>query len=218
MIQAAIFDLDGTLLNTLPSIAFYANQALAKHGLPAIETEEYKYLGGEGAKLLVERMLAKVGADPALFDAVYADYRAAYDAKPAYKTTYYDGILELLGAFQKWGIPMTVFSNKPEAQVEGVLAAFFPKDTFKIILGQQEGLARKPDPEGVFRICEELQVKPQKCMYIGDTATDMQTGKAAGCLTVGVSWGFRTIEELLDARAYAVAEKPMELLQLINEV
>ena len=218
MIQAAIFDLDGTLLNTLPSIAFYGNQALAKHGLPAIETEEYKYLVGEGAKLLVERMLAKVGADPAMFDAVYADYRAAYDAKPAYKTTYYDGILELLGAFQKWGIPMTVFSNKPEAQVEGVLEAFFPKDTFKVILGQQEGLARKPDPEGVFRICEELQVKPQKCMYIGDTATDMQTGKAAGCLTVGVSWGFRTIEELLDARAYAVAEKPMELLQLINEV
>ena len=87
-----------------------------------------------------------------------------------------------------------------------------------MILGQQEGLARKPDPEGVYRICETLQVKPQKCMYIGDTATDMQTGKAAGCLTVGVSWGFRTIEELLDAGAYAVAEAPMELLQLINEV
>ncbi len=218
MIQAAIFDLDGTLLNTLPSIAYYGNRALKLHGLPEIETEKYKVLVGEGAKLLVERMLSTVGADPSMFDAVYADYRAAYDADPANKTAYYDGILDLLGAFQKWGIPMAVFSNKPEAQVEGVLKAFFPEDLFKMILGQQEGLARKPDPEGVYRICEALQVKPQKCMYIGDTATDMQTGKAAGCLTVGVSWGFRTIEELLDARAYAVAEAPMELLQLINEV
>ena len=218
MIQGAIFDLDGTLLNTLPSIAFYGNQALEKHGLPTIETEEYKYMVGEGAKLLVERMLQYVGADLAMFDAVYADYRKAYDANPAHKTAYYDGILDLLGRFKKWGAHMAVFSNKPDEQVQGVLKAFFPEDTFEVILGAKEGLPRKPDPAGVYQICEAMQVKPQKCMYIGDTATDMKTGKAGGCLTVGVSWGFRTIQELLDAGAYAVAEAPMELMQLINEV
>ena len=218
MIQGVIFDLDGTLLNTLPSIAFYGNQALEKHGLPTIETEEYKYMVGEGAKLLVERMLQYVDADPAMFDEVYADYRAAYDANPAHKTAYYDGILDLLGRFQKWGVHMAVFSNKPDEQVQGVIKAFFPEDTFEVILGAHEGLPRKPDPAGVYQICEAMQVKPQKCMYIGDTATDMETGKAGGCLTVGVSWGFRTIQELLDAGAYAVAEEPIELMQLINEV
>ncbi len=219
MIQAAIFDLDGTLLNTLPSIAYYGNLALRKNDLPPIEQEEYKYLVGEGAKLLIERMLDHVGVSKEeYFDKVYTDYRTAYDADPSYKTAFYDGILDLLGGLKKWGIPMTVFSNKPQEQVDGVMKTFFPEDLFSLIIGQHEGLPRKPDPTGVLMICEKLGVKPQKCLYVGDTATDMKTGKAAGCLTAGASWGFRTIDELLDNGAYAVAEKPTELLQLINEV
>ena len=219
MIQAVIFDLDGTLLNTLPSIAYYGNLALEKNGLPTIEQETYKYMVGEGAKLLIERMLAHDGvSQEEYFDRVYRDYRAAYDADPAFKTAYYDGMLDLLGSLQKWGIPMTVFSNKPQAQVDGVMKSFFPENLFAVIIGQHEGLPRKPDPTGVLMICEKLGVKAQKCLYVGDTATDMQTGRAAGCLTAGVSWGFRTIQELLDNGAYAVAEKPIELLQLINEV
>lgn len=219
MIQAAIFDLDGTLLNTLPSIAYYGNLALEKNGLKPIGQEAYKYMVGEGARLLIERMLEHNGLPvQTWFDRVYADYRAAYDAEPAFKTSYYDGILDLIGGLKKWGIPLAVFSNKPQAQVDGVMRTFFPDGLFDVIIGQHEGLPRKPDPTGVLMICEKLGVKPQKCLYVGDTATDMQTGKAAGCLTAGVSWGFRTIDELLDNGAYAVAEAPTELLQLINEV
>ncbi len=219
MIQAAIFDLDGTLLNTLPSIAHYGNLALEKNGLPPIEQEAYKMMVGEGAKVLIERMLVHDGASAETYFApVYADYRTAYDAAPAFQTSYYDGILDMIGGLKKWGIPLAVFSNKPQAQVDGVMRTFFPEDLFSVIIGQHEGLPRKPDPTGVLMICEQLGVKPQKCLYVGDSATDMRTGKAAGCLTAGVSWGFRSIKELLDAGAYAVAEKPTELLQLINEV
>ena len=216
MIKGVIFDLDGTLLNTLPSIAWFGNLALEKNGLQPIEEDKYRYMAGEGAKLLVERMIEENGASQeAYFEKVYHDYRTAYDADTAYKTAYYDGILELLGALQHFHMHMAVFSNKPQPQVDHVISAFFPESLFDVVQGAVEGLPRKPDPTGVFQILEKWNISAEECLYIGDTATDMKTGKAAGCRTIGVSWGFRTIDELLDNGAYAVAEKPMEIMQVL---
>lgn len=216
MIKAAIFDLDGTLLNTLPSISYFGNEALKKFGFAEIERDAYRYLVGDGAPKLIRGMLEKVGGDPESdFDKVYTEYRTQYDARTSYKTSFYPGILEMLGTMRHYRLKTAIFSNKPQTQVDNVVKDFFPEDLFDVVYGAREDLPKKPDPTGIYRICEVLGVKPEECMYVGDSGTDMMTGVAAGCLTVGAGWGFRTIEELLTNGAYAVAEEPMELLQLI---
>lgn len=216
MIKAAIFDLDGTLLNTLPSITYFGNAALRKYGFSEIPMERYRYLVGEGAVLLVKRMLQEVGADAEQdFEKVYNEYRTQYDANTAYKTAYYDGILDMLGTMKHYKMKLAVLSNKPQEQVSGVIGSFFPDGVFEKVYGAREDIKRKPDPDGVYRICREIGVKPEECLYLGDTATDMKTGAAAGCLTIGAEWGFRDRKELELHGAAAVASSPMDVLKYI---
>ncbi len=215
-IKAVIFDLDGTLLNTLPSIAHFANRALAKQGYPSIPEDEYRYLVGEGAPVLIRKMLLRAGGDPETdFDAVLQSYRAEYDANTTYKTKYYDGMLDLLGALHRLRVDLAVLSNKPQVQVQNLIRAFFPGGLFAAVYGAMEGLKRKPDPDGVFRIAKELHHTPEECLYLGDTAIDMQTGVRAGCLTIGAGWGFRDEGELLTNGARAVAMRPEQVLRFL---
>ena len=213
--KGCIFDLDGTLLDTIHTIAMYGNRALQQHGLPAIDVETYKMLVGNGAKNLVRRMLAQVGTDEGMFDEVYATYDAMYAAAPLDITVPYDGILELLSALKERGIQIAVLSNKQHHVTRQIIPKFFG-DSFSVCLGQREGVAIKPDPVGVFEILKEWNIDAAHCLYIGDTGTDMECGNAAHMETVGVTWGFRKREELVQAQAQHIIDHPMELLSLLD--
>ena len=212
MISACFFDLDGTLLNTLPTIAHYANSALAKYGIAPIPQERYRYLVGNGAKLLVERMLRERNAySPELYTKVYNYYNESYNAAPLVYTEPYPGIPELLAALKERGIRLGIISNKPDAAVTELAAEFFPS-VFDWVQGQREGLPLKPDPMTLVSALDRLGVAPRDAMYVGDLPVDAETGRRAGTGTVGVLWGFSTESEIRDAGADAVAAVPSDVL------
>ena len=217
MIKACIFDMDGTVANTLNSISYFANSALNSSGLPSIDTEEYKYLVGNGAKTLVKRMIETVGADEKLYGQIFTKYSTDYDNNFLYLTEPYDGILDMLKALKEKGIITTILSNKPHATALKVNDALFGDNLIDICYGAREGIPLKPDPAGVFEIMKELGVNKDECLYIGDTATDMKTGKSAELYTVGVLWGFRTRDELENNGADVVISHPLELLNIIDK-
>ena len=217
MIKACIFDMDGTVSNTINSIAYFANKALKKAGLPEIETEVYKKLVGNGAKVLVERMLKTVGADESFYDEVAYEYNTKYDADFLYLTEPYDGIIDMLKTLKSSGIKVAILSNKPHSTAVKVSGALFSDKLVDICYGGREGIALKPDPAGVYEIIDELGLKKEECLYIGDTATDMKTGKNSGLYTIGVLWGFRDREELENGGADKIIAHPSELVEIVSE-
>ena len=216
MIKACIFDLDGTVANTINSIAYFANKALKKAGFKEIETEKYNILAGNGAKVLVERMLETVGAEKSCYDEVSVEYNTTYDNNFLYLTEPYEGITDMLKELKKRGIKVAILSNKPHGTATKVSEALFSRELVDICYGGRDTVALKPDPQGVFEILDELGIKKDECLYIGDTGTDMQTGKNAGLYTVGVLWGFRKEPELLENGADAVIAHPSELLKIAD--
>ena len=215
MIRACIFDLDGTLSNTLETIAHYANQTLNRFHLPAIPTERYRYLVGNGARILVERMLRETNGDMSLLEEAFRDYTQSYDKEPLYLTAPYDVILDMLRELKSRNIKIAVLSNKPHYATVSVVEALFGKDTFDRCYGQREGVPIKPDPAALITLMDELGVSPEECLYIGDTATDMQTGRGAGTKTVGVLWGFRNRAELTESGGELLIEHPRQLLDAL---
>lgn len=217
MLKACIFDLDGTLANSLESIAHVANKMLAGFGYPPRPLEKFKYYCGEGADLLVRRCLLDSG-DKELthYDEGRRWYRDAFQKDPMYKVTHYPGMPETLQELKRSGVKLAVCTNKPHAAAVKVIQGMFG-DLFDVVQGQCPELKRKPDPESPLKIAAQLGVLPQECMYVGDTATDMQTGKNAGMYTVGALWGFRTREELEENHADVLAETPEDLLDLFEE-
>ncbi len=210
-----IFDLDGTLTDTLASIAYFVNAETAKHGFPAIPVDRFRYFAGNGAATLIRRSLAFHGVeDPVLEKHILADYTAAYDADFLYLTKPYGGITEMVQELKRQNILLAVLSNKPHRTAEKVVTHFFGSGTFAQVLGQREGIPIKPDPAGVYEIMKLLPYTKDECLYIGDTAVDMETGAAAGLTTVGVLWGFRERTELEEAGATHIIAKPAELLPL----
>lgn len=210
--KAYIFDLDGTLVDTLGSISYFANRALEKYGFQPIDREKYRYLVGNGAKKLVWRMLRENGSERQEdFDRVLPYYNQSYDDAPTYLAEPYPGIRELLSDLKRSGIRLGVLSNKPHSTTCQIIDALFEKGTFDIVYGQREGVPLKPDPTALLEMLRQLGAAPEECVYCGDTATDMQTGKAAGTFTVGVLWGFRDREELLKNHADAIVSSAGEL-------
>lgn len=216
MIKLCIFDLDGTVLDTVTTIAYYGNYALSKHGIEPIDVEEYKYFAGNGAVNLIKRALRfRDALTDETFAKVFADYNTAYNANTSYLTAPFDGIKETLDAIKAQGIKMAILSNKPHFATCGVITSLFGEGYFDCVYGQREDVPIKPDPTAVLGIMEECNAKPEECLYIGDTGTDMKTGKNAELYTVGVLWGFRGKEELLEGGADTIIEKPIELLDCI---
>ena len=216
MIKLCIFDLDGTVLNTLETIAYYGNQALIKNGIEPIESKEYRYLVGTGIKNLIRKMLVfRECYSPDLFDRVFWDYDTAYNANTSYLTVIYDGLKAVLDTLKAKDIRLAIVSNKPDFAVRSVVEKIFGKGYFDYVTGQKPGGVLKPDPAEVLAVMDTLSIPPSRCLYFGDTATDMQTGKAAGIFTVGVSWGFRDARELWDSGADTVIDTPSEILNLI---
>ena len=217
MKKAVIFDLDGTLTNTLKSLWKSTNMALATAGLPPHEIDSYKYFAGNGAKELIRKSLIADGdAELVHFDSVMEAYNRIFEEYCMYEVKPYDGIPELLKALKEKGLHLAVNSNKPQPRTVDVVEEIFGKDTFDLLVGQCEERRRKPAPDGVKYILEQLHLNKEDVLYIGDTCTDMQTGKSAGVFTVGALWGFRDRQELVENHADAIIEKPLELLQYID--
>lgn len=218
MIKACIFDMDGTVVNSIGSIAYFANSALNDAGLPSIDVEEYKYLVGNGARTLIERALKRVEADEKLFSKVFSQYNTTYENNFLYLTEPYDGVISMLKALKDKGIVNTILSNKPHGTAIKVSDALFGDNLIDKCYGAREGIALKPNPAGVFEILKELGLSKEECIYIGDTSTDMKTGKSAGLYTVGVLWGFRKRDELEDNGADVIISHPSELLNIIDKL
>ena len=217
MKKAVIVDLDGTLADTITSIAWCGNRALARFGLPSFTEAEYKRFVGDGAAMLVRRALLAAGDGKlSRFDEVYQEYRDIFSRDCMYQVKPYEGIVHLLSELKKRGIRIAVLSNKPDADSRHVVEELFGKGYFDHVQGQAEGIPRKPDPAGVYRIMEAFGMRAEDFLYVGDSCVDMRTGKAAGLFTVGVLWGFRDRAELEENHADAVIARPEELLSFLD--
>lgn len=216
MKKAVIFDLDGTLANTIESLTYCGNRALRKFGMPEFEEADYKYFVGDGAAVLVRRALLKAG-DTGLvhFQEVLEEYTRLFEKDCMYHVRPYEGITGLLEELKRRGIRIAVLSNKAHENSIYVVETLFGAGLFDWIQGQTDGVPKKPDPAGVDRIREELGLEKEDILYVGDTCVDMKTGKAAGLFTVGVLWGFRDRQELEENHADAIIGKPAELLELL---
>ena len=214
MKKLVIFDLDGTLNNTLKSIQKSANMALEAFGFAPYEVDRYRYFVGNGSAELIRQCLIHDGDSQLLhFDEVMEKYEEVFEKYCMYEVKPYDGILELLAVLKEKGFLLAVNSNKPQAQTEDVISSVFGDEVFDMVVGQVDERPRKPAPDGVHYILSKLGVTKEETIYIGDTSVDMQTGKSAGVFTVGALWGFRDREELEENDADAIIASPDELLQ-----
>lgn len=215
MMKACIFDLDGTLTDSVKSLAYSANLTLKDLGYEPQPEECFKLFAGDGRKVLLERALKAAGDEQLVhIEEAITLYDGYFRKNSMYQVKPYSGILETIQELKQKGIHLSVLSNKPHEEAVKVVETVFGKEMFEIIRGQQEGIERKPSPVGALMIAEQLNVKPEECLYIGDTNTDMQTGNSAGMNTVGVTWGFRERKELEENHAKYIIDLPQELVAL----
>jgi phosphoglycolate phosphatase len=215
MMRAVIFDLDGTLLNTLDDLADSANFSLLRRGHPIHDTERYKIFVGNGVDTLMERILPEGKRTPeeaALLKDVFVE---RYAARSLYKTRPYGGVAELLRALGDKKIRMAVVSNKADPATKQVISHFFGEGTCDVVVGGGIGFPLKPDPALTIHVFSSMGVLPADALFVGDTMMDMRTAKNAGCTAVGVTWGFRTRDELQKNGADHIIYAPEELLKLL---
>ena len=211
--NAVIFDLDGTLADTLDDIAFALNRTLERFGLPTHPRDAYRYFVGDGVRVLIERAVPADRAD--LVEPILAEYLPYLVEHGADQATLYPGIADLLDALTARGIPFAVLSNKPHESTVEVVKKLADRWTFAAVRGQRDSEPRKPDPTIALDIARQLNVASANCFFVGDTRVDMETAVAAGMFAVGCLWGFRDREELEQFGAKAIIEHPVELLDVI---
>lgn len=215
--RACLFDLDGTLADTLDSIAYFGNGALAAFGLPAIPTQTYKRLVGNGADVLICRMLETVGAQlpPEGVRQLRAEYDRRYEADPLALAGPYPGLPEVLGRLHSQGMRLGVLSNKPDNMTRYIAGALYG-GVLDQVRGQRLGSPKKPDPAVPLEMAAAWGLDPREVLYIGDSGVDMDTGKNAGMDACGVLWGFRDEGELRRHGAVYLAGSPLQLEQVAN--
>ncbi len=216
MKQLIIFDLDGTLLNTIGDLAACCNQTLEKHDLPTHTDEDYNSFVGNGILRLVERAIPEPLRTEERIAEVRKDFVALYTENIAIHTKPYAGIVELLRALQERGIAIAIASNKFQAGCEKLAKHYFPNIRFATVLGQRPNIALKPDPYIIREIIQRTSYTPDKILYVGDSGVDMLTASAAGVDSVGVTWGFRCREELVEAGAKHIVDKASDILALLE--
>ena len=214
--KACIFDLDGTLTNTLESMTYSVNLTLKEMGLSQITKDQCRMFVGNGARVLIEESL-KVSGDPkaSRIEEGMKIYGRIFDQNCTYHVTLYEGIPEMLKALKDRGIHLAVLSNKPDRQTVKVVKEIFGDNIFDYAQGQKDGIRRKPEPDGVWYLMEQMQVSKEECLYIGDSEVDAATGKNEGLKTIGVLWGFRDRKTLETAGEDHLIERPEELLQFV---
>ena len=217
MYTTVLFDLDGTLLNTIDDLAGSANRVCAAHGWPQYPVARYRYFVGNGIPKLVERFSPEPARDPATLAATLREFEAEYGAHMFDKTAPYPGMPELLARLHARGVRMAVYSNKADAFAGEVVARYFDPALFELVRGARPGVPAKPAPEGTRALLAALGADPAsgKVLYVGDSNVDVCTGKNAGLRCCGVLWGFRTEAELREAGADYLAADAAALEQVI---
>ena len=212
--EAVIFDLDGTLLDTLQDLGDAMNRVLARHDFPRHPAASYRKFVGDGARKLVERALPEKMRSEENIESLLREFLDDYRENWARATAPYPGIPELLDGLARRGVRMAVLSNKIHEYTVSCVERFFDISMFEAVLGEREGVPRKPDPAGALEIARRMNVACERIVYVGDTSIDMKTGRRAGMFAVGVSWGFRQPQELEENGAMLVIERPGQLLGL----
>ena len=214
MVKLIVFDLDGTLLNTIDDLANSVNFMLEKFGFPIFSVEEYKYKVGNGMRKLIERSLPQTYKNDEQIEkslSVFMDY---YNQHKNDNTAPYEGIIDLLNDLKNAGIKLAVVTNKAHMSAKPLIENTFI-GVFDEIVGQKEGVPTKPNPQSVASVLEKLNVTPDECLFVGDSGVDMQTAKNANIKAVGVLWGFRKQDELLENGADVIISSPQNLLELL---
>ena len=206
-----IFDLDGTLVNSLYDLADSMNAVLEKHGFDVFETDKYRYFVGNGTLKLVERTIPESERTQEKIAAYHQEFSEEYNKRCTDKTKPYDGIKELLAALKEKGCKIAVASNKPDGFAKHIVDSVFEKDTFDIISGKKDGVPTKPAPDIVYSIIDELGVEKSGTVMVGDSNVDVETAHNAGIKCIGCVWGFRGREELETAGADFIADKPRDI-------
>ena len=214
--SAVLFDLDGTLLDTLEDIADAANAILASQGMPTHPLAAYKLFVGEGVKRLMEKAIPEDRRSAEAITRCASLFANEYGRRWNAMSRPYDGILPLLASLRE-KMPLAVLSNKPQAFTQQCVDHYFPCGTFVCVLGQRDGIPPKPDPAGAIETANRLALPPEMIAYLGDSSIDMQTAVRAGMHPIGAAWGFRSREELLASGAAAVIEQPAELIAILGD-
>ncbi len=214
--KAILFDLDGTLLDTLEDLGNSVNRVLAEKEFPTHDLDLYRYFVGDGALMLITRALPKQKRKTEVIQACVDAFQQDYSQNWKVKTKLYDGIAEMLDELVTRNLKLAVLSNKPHKFTKQSVDKLLSNWRFEIVLGQRDAVPRKPSPEGALEIAEHLNTKPENILYLGDSAVDIQTATAAGMFPAGVLWGFRSAKELNDAGAKALLERPLEVLSLLR--
>ena len=202
-------------MDTLEEIAVSANTVLERNGYPTHEVGSYRYFVGDGVQRLIKRVLPATATDDALVRELVTELESEYDKRANRLTQIYPGILEMLDTITKRGIRLAVLSNKPHSLTEECIRRFFPNRAFEVVLGQQAHRPRKPDPAGAIEVARQLGISTEEVLYVGDTDVDMKTAKAAKMTAVGVLWGFRQRDELINNGADHIVQSPSDLAKLL---
>lgn len=214
--KCCIFDLDGTLINSIKAMTYSVNLTLKENNLGSINDEECKIFIGDGYKKLIERALIHCGdKELKYYEESLALYQKYFKEHCLYGVKAYDGIKDVLSELKKRNIKIAVLSNKPHERTLDNVNAIFGENYFDKVYGERENVKIKPDPEGALLIAKELGVSPEECLYFGDTNTDMKTGISANMDTIGVAWGFRRVEELEGYNPMKIIKSPKEILDII---
>lgn len=215
MKHGLIFDLDGTLVDSLRGIAASLNQALTASGLPAHPSSAVRGFIGNGSRILIQRA-APTDASGDLLDTVEQAFKADYEATWPSGTRIYPGMIDLLELLQSRGYPLAVLSNKPHPFTVAMVSQMFPAIRFSSVLGQRPGIPHKPDPTGALEIAGSLQRLPENCGVIGDSTMDLETARNAGMRAIAVTWGFHDRERLSAAGADVMVDTPGELAAMFS--
>lgn len=213
--KAVIFDLDGTLLNTIHDIASSMNEVLRLNKFPAHSDSEYKKMVGDGMEMLVRRALpADIEDEKVIKDCIFK-MRDEYSKRWNISSRPYPGVKEMLNYLRENGIRMSILSNKPDDFTKLTVSSLLSGWDFEVVMGIRNGILKKPAPDGALKIAADMSLNADNFLYVGDTATDMKTAVAAGMFPVGVLWGFRDADELLANGAEELLKKPLDLHRLI---
>lgn len=213
--KAVLFDLDGTLLNTIDDLSNSMNAILKNAGLPTHETEQYKLFVGNGVRSLVSRSLPEQYRNAETIDAFTSSMRKEYSKRWNENTHPYEGVPELLDELKINNIKMAILSNKSDEFTKQIAKSLLPGWKFSVVFGERASVPRKPDPSAALEIAEMMGLEPKDFLYLGDSDTDMETANSAGMYAIGALWGFRNSNELIEAGAKAVIEHPMDLIKYL---
>lgn len=214
--QCIIFDLDGTLVNTIDDLGLACNYLLEKHGQPLKWTvADYKNFVGNGAKLLVKRAFENKLSDSEL-DSIYEEFKVKYNEIKLDHAHVYPGMEKVVKKLKDEGIILVVCTNKPDLAAKGMINSLFPENVFDVVQGALDNKPKKPDPLVPLEILDSLSIKPENTVWIGDSNVDIESARNLGCLGIGVTWGFRPADNLISAGADIILNKPEDILKIFK--